>query len=255
MKQNLDIPKMIFPENYLPPYMRFGIIKRVIRFLFVPITMLAYLVTFAYNSDMESINNNWANRADWMAKCQADHFPVLNCSSSSYSLNFRGNVYDTFYLYSKTNTSFYTSWYNLIDSDMTSYTYSAENSNRVWRTQTWFRHWKMSTDSSNGITNDTRPAWNSSNTNDAILCLNPDTTSWEDYVPDNTYWLRGNMLWISIVYIFISIIVTDFAQLVFEGSMLFAIETSLKPTSIERLKDSEKIKDEELNDQGSSEHK
>ena len=37
--------------------------------------------------------------------------------------------------------------------------------------------------------------------------------------------------------------------------MLSAIETSLKPTSIERLRDSEKLKDEELNDQSGSEQK
>lgn len=57
LKQNLDIPKMIFPEKYLPPYMRFGIIKRVIRFLFVPITLLAYIVTLSYNADLETIGN------------------------------------------------------------------------------------------------------------------------------------------------------------------------------------------------------
>lgn len=113
----------------------------------------------------------------------------------------------------------------------------------------------MASDAANGITNDTRPVCTSTNQNDAILCLNADTTSCEDYVPDNTYCLRSNTLCISIQIIFIAIIITDFAQLVFEYSMLFAIETSLKPTSIERLRDSEKLKDEELNDQSGSEQK
>ena len=141
LKQNFDIPKMIFPENYLPPYMRFGIIKRVIRFLFVPITLLAYIVTLAYNYDLEAINNYWSNRSDWMAKCQADHFPILSWDYVQYSLNFRGNFYNTFYLYKYANSDLYQSWYSLIQSDMNDYTYAAEDPNRVWRVQTWFRHW------------------------------------------------------------------------------------------------------------------
>ena len=51
LKQNLDIPKTIFSEKYLPPYLRFGILKRIVRFLFVPITLLAFLALFNYNSD------------------------------------------------------------------------------------------------------------------------------------------------------------------------------------------------------------
>ena len=221
----------------------------------MPITLLAYIVTLAYNYDLEAINNYWSNRSDWMAKCQADHFPILSWDNAQYSLNFRGNFYNSFYLYKYANSDLYQSWYNLIQSDTNDYTYAAEDPNRVWRVQTWFRHWQQPTDSQNGITNDTRPTWTSSNENDAILCLNADTTTCENYVPENTYWLGNNTLCISIQTIFIAIIITNFAQLVFKYSMLFAFETSLKPTSIERLRDSEKLNYEELNDQNGSEQK
>lgn len=47
----------------------------------------------------------------------------------------------------------------------------------------------------------------------------------------------------------------NIAQLVFESSMLFAIETTFRPTSLEKLRDSEKYRDDELNDQTNSDQK
>jgi hypothetical protein len=57
LKQNIDITKMIFPEKYLPPYMRFGIIKRFLRFMFLPITLFALLVALDFHSDKRDIFN------------------------------------------------------------------------------------------------------------------------------------------------------------------------------------------------------
>jgi hypothetical protein len=55
MKQNVDITKMIYPEKYLPPYMRFGLIKRFLRFMFLPITLFALLVAFDFSDDQRDI--------------------------------------------------------------------------------------------------------------------------------------------------------------------------------------------------------
>lgn len=77
LKQNIDITKMIFPEKYLPPYMRFGIIKRIIRFLFLPITLFALVVGLNYRPAKERIYEACDEREKCLARCQTDHFPNL----------------------------------------------------------------------------------------------------------------------------------------------------------------------------------
>ena len=108
-KQNLDITKAIFPEKYLPSHMRVGIIRRIIRFLFVPITLFAVLVAFDFNNDERTIHNICDRRKTCRSRCQADNFPNFTCDSVDYTLNYAGNYYDTFYLYSHSNSEFYTS--------------------------------------------------------------------------------------------------------------------------------------------------
>lgn len=90
----------------------------------------------------------------------------------------------------------------------------------------------------------------SNDKNNAIICLDPDYTGCEKYVPTGFLCLRGNdELCISIWFILIAIFVSDLWQLIFESATLYAIEMTYKPTSLERMRDSEKYKDDELNDQ------
>ena len=85
-----------------------------------------------------------------------------------------------------------------------------------------------------------------------MICLRPDDTGCEKYVPHNVLCLKGdNEICISFIFIIIAVFATDLWQLIFESAVLYAIEMTFKPTSIDRLKDSEKYKDEELNDQTS----
>jgi len=243
LKQNIDISKMIFPELYFPPYMRFGILKRIARFMFLPITLFAVLVALSFNTKQEDIQDLWDQREECLSKCQSDHFPDRSWDSVDYSLTFVGNKYDSFYVYNQQNSDLYQECKNLIPTSI-NVPYSNHDPDRVWRVQTCF-NWCQDVGSNNSLfTDDTRPTWGSTNKDDAIICLNPKTTNWEDYVPKNEICMRGSELWINFLWIIVAILITDFLQIIFESATLYSIELTYRPTTIERLRDLEKYKGE-----------
>ncbi|CAI2378850.1 unnamed protein product [Moneuplotes crassus] len=248
LKQNLDVTKMIFSEKYLPPHLRFGIIRRILRFFFLPIALFAILVALTYNNDERTISDKCERRNKCMSRCQADHFPDFVCNSTTDSLNYGGNFYDTFYIYPMKDSFFYNDCKAMI-ADGSDISFSNGVPKRPWMIQTCFNWCKNSTSEGSFITSDTRAECTSANKNDAIICLDPQTTSCESSC------LRGiGEYCINFSIIFISIFATDLWQLIFESSILYALSITLKPTNIERLKDSEKYKDDEINDQEGSDN-
>ena len=97
-----------FYENYLPRFMRLNFFGRLFRFSFTPLFMLMLIMLFNADfslTDLKLCNN----RKLCLNNCETDNFPSVQCVSS-YSLNYKGNLYQDVYKYQKPsqgNTDFF----------------------------------------------------------------------------------------------------------------------------------------------------
>lgn len=110
---------------------------------------------------------------------------------------------------------------------------------------TCFDHCKDPADCFLGFDSDKRSECNSTSRDQGILCLIPEQNSCEDYMHSSETCLNDKKtLCLNWRIIFIAIFVSNALQIVFEGGLLHSLEITFKPTSLDRLQDPDKFKDE-----------
>ena len=254
-KWNNDILKIISAEEHLPRHMRIGVAKRIIRFLFLPICLLSTIAMFNYTYDEKDIYQRCQERKKCLSYCQSDNFPNLSCTDANYELTYKGNHYTQFYHYTSSTNAFFEHCKGLVQENaITPVAY--DSNGRVWRTQVCFNGCRRAVDCLIGFSGDTRPECTPETRNfSSLVCLKPETEC-ENYVKRREMCLNdAKTMCVDWAIVFLAILVTDALQLVFEASMLFALETTYKPTTVEKMSNPEKFKEDELNEQTNPEQK
>ena len=74
-----------------------------------------------------------------------------------------------------------------------------------------------------------------------MYCLLPDVSACEVFqLLGETCYNSDNTLCINWKFILVSIVIGNIFQVLFEGSLLFTMEMTFKPTGLDRIKDPEK---------------
>merc|ERR1740139_698428 len=105
LKHNNDFTKLIFKEDHLPRHMRLPFSQRFIRFLFVPITMMAALMLLNHTPIYRELAEFCKRRDECFANCARDNFPKLSCSKKKVKISYNGNLYEDFFVYPKIGNS------------------------------------------------------------------------------------------------------------------------------------------------------
>lgn len=85
--------------------MRLPFSQRFIRFLFVPITMMAALMLLNHTPVYRELAELCKRRDECFANCAVDNFPKLSCENSKVEIKYNGNFYKDFFVYPKVGNS------------------------------------------------------------------------------------------------------------------------------------------------------
>jgi len=96
-----------------------------------------------------------------------------------------------------------------------------------------------------GFEDDMRPQCTSQSQNDGLYCLIPDLTPCENFITASEICLdSAKTICIDLKFIALGVIIGNILQLVFEASMLAALEVTFKPTSLDKLQNPDKYQDD-----------
>lgn len=119
--------------------------------------------------------------------------------------------------------------------------YSYVDPTRMWNVNTCFSGCSAPADCLTGFDFDTRQECNSTNRNNGMYCLLPDSSPCEVFeIVGETCYDSGNTICVNWKFILISIVIGNCFQILFEGSLLFTMELTFKPTGLDKIKDPEK---------------
>lgn len=79
--------------------MQLNFTKRTIRFMFMPISLLASVMIFNHSPAISEIVGLCAHRNTCQAYCTKDNYPMLPCQGRQYQLEYKGNLYTDFFVY------------------------------------------------------------------------------------------------------------------------------------------------------------
>jgi len=106
LKHNNDFTKLIFKETHLPKHMRLSFPLRLVRFMFMPICIMAVVSLLNRYPVYKEIDEYCQRREECFANCISDNFPNLACErSDDILIEYQGNTYTNFFFYSKQQDS------------------------------------------------------------------------------------------------------------------------------------------------------
>lgn len=113
--------------------------------------------------------------------------------------------------------------------------YSDKEPERQWRTHTCFPPCRSPGDCMLGFEGDMRPMCNKTNKDDGVYCVMP-TDDCEVYLSaDETCFGSNYDMCLSWNNIILAIFIANAIQMIFEASLLFALEVTYTPTPLEKL--------------------
>jgi len=79
--------------------MRLSRAKRIIRFLFYPVSLMGIIMLMSWDSRYEMIDDICQIRNECYYYCTSDNFPSLNCVEKEVRLQYNGTEYIDFFEY------------------------------------------------------------------------------------------------------------------------------------------------------------
>ena len=77
---------------------------------------------------------------------------------------------------------------------------------------------------------------NNQTINAGLLCVDPDLAQCENFVEADKYCFENTLqVCVNWRYLIYAVLIANFIQIIFEGSMLHALEVSLHPTEFDKL--------------------
>lgn len=210
--------------------------------------MLAVVCLLHYKPIYKDIQNYCQRRAACLTGCIQDNFPQLDCESApNIDLTYRGQFYDKLFFYPVASTTSYQQCESYI-SELPHLPVSPFDLDKQLAVHTCFLPCKKPADCLIGFDDDNRPKCSLSgmNRNSGLYCVHP-STQCEQYVEEGQI-CYSDRVCINWLYILYAILITDALQVVFEGSMLFALEITLKPSYLDKLQYPENNMEEESGD-------
>lgn len=234
----------------------------------MPISLLAIVLNMDRNDKYHDVKQFCHVRNECLSYCTSDNFPELNCVFQDVKLTYNGNEYDKFYTYQNPKLthadyldnseiesleSNYNYCIKTLDMNPT-YPFSEIQSDRQWRVHSCFEICKDPNNVDPAFSVDERPVCDDRDNKleNGILCLQPHANECETYVHRNhkCFDSQGKICldWQTIL---LSILISNFIQVVFEASLAFSFELTLVPTLLDRMQDPENF-DEDIEQSASN---
>ena len=105
MKHNNHFTQLIFEEKHLPSHMRLSFSKRVLRFLFYPISVMGIINLMNWDSRYLMIEDMCQKRNECFYSCTNDNFPSLTCVDKEVNISYNGTDYSEFFQYNNPATT------------------------------------------------------------------------------------------------------------------------------------------------------
>ena len=240
----------------MPKHMRLNFLQRLLRFLFWPICAMAAVALLRYDSLYTQIADYCARRTECFAACTNDNFPFLNCETQNPEIEYNGDTYTDFFLFpkpgiekSEVEIKHYEQCKDyILDNESVPYTQQGEY--RQLKINTCFPQCRTFADCYQGFNVDKRPICQiggetAVGQEEGILCVS-DQTQCETLITKDEICMNDDLtICISWNNIWMAIIMLNVVQLIFEASMAYALEISLRPTSLDRLEDDLEYHDEQ----------
>ena len=119
-----------------------------------------------------------------------------------------------------------------------------DNPDRMWMVHTCFPACKTYADCLLGFEDDRRPQCTAETLDAGLYCLTPSTPC-ENFVTASEICLNAaKSVCIDLKIIALGVIIGNILQLVFEASMLYALEVTFKPTALDKIQNPEKYQDD-----------
>jgi len=161
-------------------------------------------------------------------------------------LEFDGNAYNEFFFFPKpqTNSEFYEECRSFI-ADNYSIPRAGQDASRALQIHTCFEPCRSSGDCLTGFDFDMRDGCTKESRESGILCVNPYVTECETYVEPLQYCFDdAQTICIDWRKIVLAVVITNILQVIFEASMLYALEVSLKPTYLDKLQNNDEMEED-----------
>ena len=100
LKHNNSFTQLIYDERHLPDHMQLKFSQRLIRFLFMPISLLGCIFIMNYSPNFDEISELCYKRNVCYSYCTNDNFPRLSCDNIQVPITYNGNEYLNFFRYS-----------------------------------------------------------------------------------------------------------------------------------------------------------
>lgn len=158
--------------------------QRVIRFLFLPITMLAVVCLLHYRQIYKEIDQLCTRRAQCLTGCIQNTFPALECNvKENIDLTYRGQFYDKLYFYPYSESESFQNCLGFAD-DIVSLPTKPNDPSVQLKVHTCFEPCRKPADCLTGFDEDHRPKCSPETRDSGLYCVHPDETC-EHYVEKN----------------------------------------------------------------------
>jgi hypothetical protein len=239
-RQNNDFLKVVYPETYLPPHQRLHWVLRPIRFLLAEIMMLLMAVAAMNNLRGDAASSICDKRTECLSYCQSDWFPNDICGvDAGITLKYRENKYDNLYFYYETDSDEFRNCKDYV-ADNPDYEDRIDDSSHEWKVSVCFRSCIYPGEVDTDFTIDERsecvlrtdthgnPYYEYD-----LLCVHPDTACEKIHKFGDV--CMSDELCFSMGYIWLAIFIANCAQLFFEAGLLYTLNVTYKPTSLELM--------------------
>ena len=217
--------------------------------MFGPVSALAIICMLRYLPIYKQIQEYCGRRNMCRSACTQENFPHLTCVDRQLELEYNGDMYKNFFVYPKPTgekpSPLYEECASFID-DNPDIPWTVQGEMRQLKMHSCFKACKANADCLLGFDMDQRDDCRSGNEiNEMLLCVSPETEC-EVYVEKNDICLNSQFTFcLNWHNIWLAILILNVFQLIFESALYFALETSLKPTVLDKLENEELEMDNE----------
>lgn len=113
--------------------------------------------------------------------------------------------------------------------------YAEDDPSRQWETHTCFNSCKRPADCMLGFDDDLRTECTKATRDQGLICVMPSTPC-ENYIMSTEFCFdSAKSVCIDFRFIFLALFIGNVLQIIFETSLLYAMEVTFKPTNLDKL--------------------